>query len=466
MKEFLLVLLLAAAAQPATAKILGARMSWEVNPLFEGDDVTSVRKVTLKLTTAWETVGVCTAVVGSPVSGASCVVAQNFGQLCWYNCRDVAAMSCDPVQCTNNLLVRDQPPGVDAELFSQPYFQGTLTHTVDVPQNRDMLIAFLKWADPSGDKFEQKSGARSAYWDGFDPSSIALFAAENSPIVPTFVPLCTGAPETDGSVATCRLGLLENYFSPTPMFPLIVAGPSDITMQAPSYIKVADLDGHKLIMEKTRSYTAGAWSDDPRENTGSTFYDVDPAGATNGPRVFFKSPTSAQYTEKWFEVADRTYDRLEPTTLESSFKTFSKWTDRQASVQLLSSVLPVTTKCSTSNPPPFFTASATSTAALSATHLTEYSCEWTAGFPGSKDCAVPLFARTIRCGCGRRLGSRRWTRRAGTRSARPAACRAAAARRTRSSARTCRGWCRGTPPPSTQPCWVTPGPRTISESFL
>jgi len=391
----LLLAVLLAGVGVGDGKILGARMSWELNPLFEGDDVTSVRKVTLKLTSAWETVGVCTAVVGQAVSGAGCVVESNFGQLCWYACRDVTNMACDPIQCVDNALVRDQPPGLDSEIFSQPYFQGTLTQEVTVPENKDMVVAFLKWADPSGGTFEMTSGGRSDYWVGFDPANSALFAPDMNPIVPTFIPLCTGAPETDGSVATCRLGQLENYYSPVPVYPLIVASPPDLSMQAPSYLKVSDLDGHQLKVEKAQSYVSGAWSSDPRENQGDLFHDVDPAGPSNGPQVLYSSIVGSRYTAKWIEVVDRTYDRLEPTDLQSSYKIFSRYSDTQASVQLALSVLdPSAGRCSATNPPPFFTAAAGGTAPLGASHVTEMECEWVAGFPGAPNCAIPLHAHT------------------------------------------------------------------------
>jgi len=469
----LLLAVLLAGVGVGDGKILGARMSWELNPLFEGDDVTSVRKVTLKLTSAWETVGVCTAVVGQAVSGAGCVVESNFGQLCWYACRDVTNMACDPIQCVDNALVRDQPPGLDSEIFSQPYFQGTLTQEVTVPENKDMVVAFLKWADPSGGTFEMTSGGRSDYWVGFDPANSALFAPDMNPIVPTFIPLCTGAPETDGSVATCRLGQLENYYSPVPVYPLIVASPPDLSMQAPSYLKVSDLDGHQLKVEKAQSYVSGAWSSDPRENQGDLFHDVDPAGPSNGPQVLYSSIVGSRYTAKWIEVVDRTYDRLEPTDLQSSYKIFSRYSDTQASVQLALSVLdPSAEGARPPTPPP----SSPRRLAARPPWARPTSRRWSAsGWPGSRAlptapsrCTRTRPARlqdpTTWSGSGPRSASPLWTLPAGTRSVRGIAGRAAADRRGARRVSTCRSW--GRERRRTPLCWATRGLRTTLASSL
>lgn len=91
------------------------------------------------------------------------------------------------------------------------------------------------------------------------------------------------------------------------------------------------------------------------------------------------------------EVADRTYDSLEPLGLKTVYSSFSKWSGEQTAVQQgFSIVAPLSGRCTASNPPPVFVAAKSSTTPISSSYITEKECLWNSGSPGD-------LAETLTC---------------------------------------------------------------------
>jgi hypothetical protein len=372
--------------------LAGVRLTWEVHPLFYSPSTrpgeSSQRQVTFTLTTAWipKTGCVIPAASQTVQEIAGCAIKENYGELCimqYANSGEgsVTAAAGGATVCRVNAFTVTTVP-TDLSLGGSTYAQGMLTVTMQVASTANLLYAYLT-RSPALSPFTYGWDSSVNYWfSGAAPTAFREAAA--SVVAPTVVPLCTPS-ECLGGTSN-----LQNYYSPVPTLPLVVVGPPTNFVQAPTFLKVYDLDGHQIQIGTSMSSSASG-------NLESTavFFDIDAnPHLANGPQVFFNTTGGALLSWKRLEVLDRTFKDFQTAELKPTFSTSSVWNDKQASVQIGFSVVDGTSRCSANNPPPYFWLGSGPARPLSLTDRTEFSCPWNAGSSNVPGCTIPLFARS------------------------------------------------------------------------
>jgi hypothetical protein len=394
-----LVLLSSISVCSAQPKLVGARLTWEVHPLFQapivqGQPSASVRDVTFTLTTAWNPGTTCIIPSYSQQVQelTNCPVVNNYGQLCvvQVNNAPVAASGSASLvvsACVTNAFTVTSVP-TDLSLGGDTFAQGRLVHTVRVSESANLLFAyFRREASALGPDFQHVYN--SDYWLNFPLAATAWIGGLGTPFVPTVVPLCTSIECPKGQ------SNLRNYYSPVPTLPLVVVGPPANTVQAPTFLKVHDLDGHKLQIRA--SYTNGGSGTGGSPESKALFFDIDPNPAlANGPQVFFNTTNGVLLRTKRLEVTDRSFKAFQSITLlpEYSDDNNARWYQHQANVQLGLTIVDGSSKCTPTNPPPYFWRGSGAAVPLSSADLMEFSCPWNAGSFGVPPCTVPLSARS------------------------------------------------------------------------
>ena len=319
-------------------KLMGAKLTWAVHPNFRPekstDDVNAVtRHVTFKLSTAWKLdwlgqFGDCQRKTGDAVIdpdttwNTRCGSEERaFGNLTIYSCNDINNPC---AQVKSRLSVRNNFRVLQTQSFGQRSLQhnfytgsqtvtimsGEFTHTVTVPDERVWLLAYLEIEDADIDLTEVSNLIHQPP-SGFYGSVLNNFGEDLVKIVPTSVKLCAKSdcrPRLEGSH-------VKNYFSPDPMFPLVLFAPPDATTQRGTRFKVNDYDGQRLLLKDIRG---ADWLNDADDTSDVGTYvltqtmDLEASNSTGAlltPTSLAEDPSTLGF--RMIEVQDFDFEELE-----------------------------------------------------------------------------------------------------------------------------------------------------------
>lgn len=251
-----LALSLATSVAAVEPQLLGATLTWAVNPNFRPQEASSslndvTRTVTFTLRTAWKMewvggFGDCQVNVGEAVLNpdntwfSRCGSQQTaFGNLSIFAC-DSATNPCSFNKVTPSATVRNnmqvfethqygKRPSVWGDSGSVAIMSGEFKYTYTVPDSKEYLFAYLHVADPSSSyaKALRVFHTENRVYFGTTVLGIFLVPDGQARIAPTSVRLCVKAncrPVLDGSH-------VQNYYSPVPAWPLVVFAPPDASTQ-------------------------------------------------------------------------------------------------------------------------------------------------------------------------------------------------------------------------------------------